>query len=84
MVGPVERSQISSAKNCEAPSAELGRTGSSKGTGVREGHGIQERRRCLRVLLTRECNQDQISTLTHDPESLHGRLVCMGDFRIKK
>lgn len=64
VVWPTDHSQISSAKTCEAPSAEPGRIGSSKGTGVQEGHGIQERRRWLRVLQARECSQDMICTLT--------------------
>lgn len=79
MVGSVNHSQISSAKNCKAPLAESGRIGSSKETRVQEGHRIQERRRWLRVLQTRQCNQDMISTLTHDPESLHGRLGELGE-----
>lgn len=79
VVRPTDHSQISSAKTCEAPAAEPGRIGSSKGTGVQEGHGIQERRRWLRVLQARECSQDMISTLTHDPESLHGRPGELGE-----
>lgn len=79
VVGSIGRSQISSAKNCEVPSAESRSIGSGRKTRVQEEHGIQERRRRLRVLQTGQRNQDMISTLTHDPESLHGRLGELGE-----